>query len=64
MSISQGSTVWVWDSIWLPAVVVSPAQTGFVLVRFEHGVTCGVANSDLEPRDLVSRGDDKPVSRR
>jgi hypothetical protein len=64
MSISEGYTVWVWDSIWLPAVVVRRAQTGFVLVRFEHGVTCRVVMSDLEPRDLASRGADKPVSRR
>ena len=62
--ILQGSTVWVWDSTWLPAVVVRPAQTGFVLVRFEHGVTCSVAMSDLEPRDAASRSGDKPVSGR
>jgi hypothetical protein len=64
MGILQGSTVWVWDSTWLSAVVVRPAQTGFVLVRFEHGVTCSVAMSDLEPRDSASRGGDKPVSAR
>jgi hypothetical protein len=64
MSIPQGSTVWVWDSTWLPAVVVRPAQPGFVLVRFEHGVTCSVAMSDLQPRDITSRGSDRPVSGR
>ncbi len=26
MSISEGYTVWVWDSIWLPAVVVRRAD--------------------------------------
>src|SRR5712671_2710227 len=61
-SIPRGSTVWVWDSTWLPAVVAQPARTGFVLVRFEHGVTCNVAISDLEPRDAASRGRDRPRS--
>jgi hypothetical protein len=63
MRIRQGSTVWV-DSTWMPAVVVRPTQTGFVLVRFEHGVTCSVAMSDLQPRDLTSRGNDRPISGR
>ena len=31
-----------------------------VLVRFEHGVTRSVAMSDLQPRDLTSRGSDRP----
>jgi hypothetical protein len=60
MRILQGSTVWVWDSGWFPAVVVRPTRTGFVLVRFEHGVTWSVAMSDLQPRDLTSRGSDRP----
>jgi hypothetical protein len=60
MLIRQGSTVWVWDSTWIPAVVVRPTQTGFVLVRFEHGVTFSVTMSDLQPRDLTSRGNDRP----
>ena len=64
MRIRQGSTVWVWDSTWIPAVVVRPTQTGFVLVRFEHGVTFSVAIADLQPRDLTSRGNDKPISGR
>jgi hypothetical protein len=61
MPIRQGSTVWVWDSTWIPAVVVRSTQTGFVLVRFEHGVTCSVGMSDLQPRDLTSRGNDRPI---
>jgi hypothetical protein len=59
MRILQGSTVWVWDSTWLPAVVVGPTRAGFVLVRFEHGVTCSVAMSGLQPHDLTSRDSDK-----
>jgi hypothetical protein len=55
--------VWVWDSTWLPAVVLRPAQMGFLLVRFEHGVTCTVAISELLPRDIASRGGDRPVSK-
>jgi hypothetical protein len=64
MSILQGSAVWVWESTWLPAIVVRPAWPGFALVRFEHGVTCCVALPDLEPRDPASRGADRPVSGR
>jgi hypothetical protein len=65
MSMPQGCTVWVWDSTWIPAVVVvGRTQRGFVLVRFEHGVTCSVAMSDLQPRDLTSRGNDRPISGR
>jgi hypothetical protein len=62
MRILQGSTVWVWDSTWLPVVVVGPTRAGFVLVRFEHGVTCSEAMSGLQPRDLASRDSDRPVS--
>ena len=64
MSILEGSTVWVWDSTWIPAIVVRRTQTGFVFVRFEHRVTCSVAMSDPEPRDSASRDRDKPVSGR
>ena len=46
----------------MPAVVVGSAQAGFVLVKFEHGVTCRVAMSDLEPRDPSSGAVDRPVS--
>ena len=55
---------WVWDSTWMPAVVVRRTQSGFVLVRFEHAVTCSVAMSDLQPRDLTARGNDRPMSGR
>jgi hypothetical protein len=39
LSLKQNSTIWVWDSISLPAVVVRRARTGCVFVRLEHGVT-------------------------
>jgi hypothetical protein len=61
--IRLGAMVWVWDSVWLPAVVVGPAQTGSMLVRFEHGVTLNVAVSDLQLRDPALRGDEKPACR-
>jgi hypothetical protein len=61
MRILQGSKVWVWDSTWMPAVVVRRTKAGFVLVRFEHGVTCSVAISDLQPRDLTSGDSDRPI---
>ena len=51
MSFKQGSKVWVWDSMWLPAVVVHRAQMGRVLVRAEHGLTFTATMANLLPRD-------------
>jgi hypothetical protein len=45
----------------MPAVVVRRTKAGFVLVGFEHGVTCSVAISDLQPRDLTSGDSDRPI---
>jgi RNA polymerase sigma-70 factor, ECF subfamily len=61
--IRLGATVWVRNSMWLPAIVVGPAQTGSMLVRFEHGVTLNVPVADLQPRDPALRGDEKPACR-
>jgi hypothetical protein len=51
MGFKQGSTVWVWDSMWLPAVVVHPASMGRILVRAEHGLTFTSSMANLLPRD-------------
>jgi hypothetical protein len=51
MSFKQGSNVWVWDSTWLPAIVVHLAQTDRVLVRVDHGVTFTATMANLLPRD-------------
>ena len=51
MSFKQDSMVWVWDSMWLPAVVVDPAGMDRILVRVEHGVTFAAAVANLLPRD-------------
>jgi hypothetical protein len=51
MSFEQGSQVWVWDSMWLPAVVVLRAPMGRVLVRAEHGLTFTATMANLLPRD-------------
>jgi hypothetical protein len=51
MSFEQGSKVWVWDSMWLPAVVVHRASTGRILVRAEHGLTFTSTMANLLPRD-------------
>ncbi|MGA9723500.1 MAG: hypothetical protein WBQ86_13665 [Candidatus Binatus sp.] len=51
MSLKQGSKVWVWDSMWLPAVVVHRAQMDHILVRVEHGVTFTATMANLLPRD-------------
>jgi hypothetical protein len=51
MSFEQGSKVWVWDSMWLPAVVVHQAPMGSMLVRVEHGLTFTASMVNLLPRD-------------
>jgi len=51
MSFKQGSTVWVWDSMWLPAVVVHRAPMGRILVRAEHGLTFSSSMANLLPRE-------------
>jgi hypothetical protein len=50
-SFKQGSKVWVWDSMWLPAVVVQRARMDRVLVRVDHGVTFTATMANLVPRD-------------
>jgi hypothetical protein len=55
-------SVWVWDSIWLPAVVVRPAQMDRVLVRLEHGVTFNAIVLHVRSRDPASSGCDMPVA--
>ena len=59
LSLKQNSTIWVWDSTWLPAVVVHRARMGCVLVRLEHGVTFSATIAVL-PRDPACRGGDMP----
>ena len=51
MSLKQGSKVWVWDSIWLPAVIVHRPRMDRILVRAEHGVTFTATMANLLPRD-------------
>ncbi len=60
MRVRQDSMVWVWDSTWLPAVVVHHAPMNCLLVRLEHGVTFRVTMADLVPRDPACRGGDVP----
>ena len=50
MSFKQGSKVWVWDSMWLPAVVVHRPRMDRILVRAEHGVTFTATMANLLPR--------------
>jgi hypothetical protein len=51
----QGSKVWVWDSMWLPAVVVLRVPMGRVLVRAEHGLTFTATIVNLLPRDPAAQ---------
>lgn len=59
-TLQQGTPVWVWDSTWLPAVVVDWARLDCLLVRLEHGVTFRAALADVAVRDAASRGSDVP----
>ncbi len=54
-SFGQDSMVWVWDSMWLPAVVVDRAGMDRVLVRVDHGVTFAATMANLLPRDLAGQ---------
>jgi hypothetical protein len=63
MSFKQGSKVWVWDSMWLPAVVVHPVPTGRILVRVEHGLTFTATMVNLLPRDLAGQHTPPPSLR-
>src|SRR5215469_9424170 len=60
----QGTPVWVWDSAWLPAVVVHRGLMDGLLVRLEHGVTFRAAMADVVTRNAASRGTDVPRFRR
>ena len=60
MSFRRDSMVWVWDSTWLPAVVVHLAPMGGALVRLDHGVTFNVTIADLVSRDPACQGADMP----
>ena len=51
--VAEGSKVWVWDSFWLPAVVVR-FDPNACLVRLDHGVTFSVNPSDVQTRDPES----------
>ena len=63
MSFGQGSKVWVWDSMWLPGVVVLRAPMDRVLVRAEHGLTFTVTMTNVLPRDPACRDARPPFLR-
>jgi hypothetical protein len=59
VAAQSGSTVWVWDSTWLPAVVVDYG-VDLVRVRLAHGVTFSVDVDKLVVRDSAGGGKDAP----
>jgi hypothetical protein len=59
VAAQSGSTVWVWDSTWLPAVVVDYG-VDLVRVRLAHGVTFSVDVNKLVVRDSAGGGKDAP----
>jgi hypothetical protein len=63
VSFNQGSKVWVWDSMWLPAVVVHRLQIDRAIVRVEHGVTFTATMANLLPRDLACQPARPPLLR-
>jgi hypothetical protein len=62
-NFTRGSRVWVWDSTWLPAVVIQYGQTDAISVRLEHGVTFRVAIANVAVRDPARNGSDLPKFR-
>jgi len=59
--LKWGPNVWVWDSAWLPAVVVAYAAD-LVRVRLSHGITFNVGVEKLAVRDAKCVGKDMPSS--
>jgi hypothetical protein len=57
-TFEPGSPVWVWDTTWLPAVVLDRAQKGRLLLGLDHGVTFIVTTASVEARD--PRASSKP----
>jgi hypothetical protein len=61
--IEPAAPVWVWDGHWWPAIVADASAKrgrGFLIVRFENGVTAPVPRARLQLRDPALRGADKP----
>jgi hypothetical protein len=58
-AFESGSTVWVWDSTWLPAIVVNYG-VDWVRVRLAHGGTFNVDVEKLVVRDSAGGGKDAP----
>jgi hypothetical protein len=59
--IKCAAPVWVWDGYWWPAVVADvEGSGGFLIVRFQNGVTVPAQKVRLQPRDPTLHGDDKP----
>jgi hypothetical protein len=61
MSFEHGVKVWVWDSTWLPAVVIHRAPMGRILVRVEHGLTFTATMVNLLPRDPACQQTPPPL---
>lgn len=61
-NFKPGSQVWVWDSTWLPGVVVRRPRPDGLCVRLEHGVTFSVDIANLVTRDPARNGNDLPRS--
>jgi len=59
IALESGSTVWVWDSTLLPAVVVDYGAD-LVRVRLAHGVTFNVNADKLVVRETAGGGNDVP----
>jgi hypothetical protein len=62
-AIKPNSPVWVWNGGWWPAVVIDAfpeGEEGFLVLRYEHGISGPALLADVEPRDPALRGADKP----
>jgi hypothetical protein len=54
----------VWDSVWLPAVVIEASPRDRVVVKLAHGVAFTVTTRNLIARDPARNGRDIPPAKR
>jgi hypothetical protein len=60
LTFKLGAQVWVWDSTWLPGVIVQRTRRDSLSIRLDHGVTFCADIANLAVRDPARRGADVP----
>lgn len=62
-ALAPETPLWVWDGSWLPAHLIETLlvpSTGWVLVRFNHGISAPIAASRILLRDPALHESDRP----